>query len=226
MSTNAPVVAIDGPSGSGKGTIARRVARSLGFHLLDSGALYRLTALAVQERQVDSANPEAVAAVAEELEFRFEHGEAEDAVTLNGRDVTKAIRSESISKIASTIAVQAPLRAALLERQREFRRPPGLVADGRDMGSVVFPDAEVKIYLTAAAEERARRRYKQLIEKGIDVSLPALVEDIAERDKRDSSRSVAPLRAAADAELLDTSGTSIEEIVSRVLKITGQRLQR
>jgi cytidylate kinase len=223
---SAPVVAIDGPSGSGKGTIARGVARRLRFHLLDSGALYRLTALAIRQQGVDATDHGKVAEAAECLEFCLEGSHGEGRFVLQGQDVSFEIRAEATGKVASEIASQLPLRHALLQRQRAFRRPPGLVADGRDMGSVVFPDAVVKIYLTAAPEERARRRYKQLIEKGMSVSLPALVEDIAERDKRDASRCVSPLRAATDAIVVDTSELSIEEVISEVLDIVRQRLSR
>lgn len=224
MINPVPVVAIDGPSGSGKGTIARGVARRLRFHLLDSGALYRLTALAIRQQGVDAADQMKVAEVAENLQFRFEEAEGENRVVFQGQDVSVEIRSESTGRVASEIASQPALRQALLRRQRVFRQPPGLVADGRDMGSVVFPDAVAKIYLTAAPAERARRRYKQLIEKGMSVSLPALVEDIAERDKRDASRSVAPLRAAADSIVVDTSESSVEAVISEVLEVVRERL--
>ncbi len=224
MTALAPVIAIDGPSGSGKGTIARGVSLRLGFHLLDSGALYRLTALAIRQEGVDAADQGKVAAVGKSLEFSFEAAEGESKVELQGRDVTLEIRTEEIGKIASLIASQPALREALLQRQRDFRQPPGLVADGRDMATVVFPDAAAKIFLTATPEERARRRYKQLIGKGMSVSLPALVEDIAERDRRDASRSVSPLQADADAVIVDTSESSIEDVISEVLTIVERRL--
>lgn len=209
----APVIAIDGPSASGKGTVAREVARRLGFVFLDSGALYRLVGLAALQAGVDPGDEEQVAAIASALDCAFEDG----AVLLDGRPVTDAIRGEAVSLAASRVAALPRVRAALLDRQRAFRRRPGLVADGRDMGSVVFPDAVLKVFLTAAAEERARRRHKQLIEKGIDARLPDLLQDIEARDARDASRGVAPLARCEDARLLDTTGLSVEEAVQRVL---------
>lgn len=209
-----PVIAIDGPSASGKGTVAALVARALGFHYLDSGALYRLTAHAAGRAGVALEDEAALADLARGLDLRFDGVE----VFLAGEPVGDVIRSEAAGRAASQIAALPALRAALLERQRAFRRPPGLVTDGRDMGSVVFPDATLKIFLTASCEERAKRRYKQLIEKGFDANLAALLEDLRERDARDAARSVAPLRQAADAVLLDTTGLSIDEAVQRVLQ--------
>jgi len=213
-----PVVAIDGPVGSGKGTIARRVATSLGWHLLDSGALYRLVALASVKRGVAETEEEDLAALASDLSVEFETDQSgNERIFLDGEDVTSDIRSEECGRVASAVASFSGVRAALLEIQRSFRKKPGLVADGRDMGSTVFPNAFLKVYLTASAEERAKRRHKQLKDKGIDVSLPALSRDIEDRDRRDSERTVAPLRPAADARLLDSSGQSIDEVTQTVL---------
>ena len=213
-----PVIAIDGPVGSGKGTIARKVARALGYHLLDSGALYRLTALSAAKQGVDLANVDAVARVARGLNVRFDSNpDGTELIWLDDEDVTLEIRKETTGEMASVVAVIPEVREALLERQRAFQQPPGLVADGRDMGSLVFPSAAGKVFLTASAEERAARRHKQLKDKGIDVSLAALSRDIEDRDRRDSERSVAPLRPAEDARILDSSGQSIEAVTQTVL---------
>jgi 3-phosphoshikimate 1-carboxyvinyltransferase len=217
-----PVVAIDGPSASGKGTVARRVAAALGFRFLDSGALYRLVALAAQRRRVDLDAASALAALATGLECEF-RGEQ---VILDGEDVTAAIRTEEVSIGASRVAAVPEVRTALLGRQRAFRRPPGLVADGRDMGSVVFPDATLKVFLTATPGERARRRHKQLIDKGIHGNLDALLQDINQRDAHDARRAVAPLKKCADAHLLDTTELSIEETVEQVLVLCRQALNQ
>jgi cytidylate kinase len=208
-----PVIAIDGPSASGKGTVAALAAQALGFHYLDSGAIYRVAAYAAQRAGVDLADESALAALARRLQLRFESGE----VFLDGEPVGDAIRSEEAGRAASRIAALPALRAALLERQRAFRSPPGLVADGRDMGSVVFPDATLKVFLTASAQERAKRRYKQLIDKGFDANLAALLQDLEERDARDAARSAAPLQQTADAVLLDTTSLSIQQAVQNVL---------
>ena len=208
-----PVIAIDGPSASGTGTIAQRVARRLGFHYLDSGALYRLVALAALESDTGPQDESALARLAGTMDARFEG----DDIYLNQRVVTNAIRSEPVSARASRVATLPNVRRALLERQRAFRQPPGLVADGRDMGSVVFPDAVLKIYLTADAEERASRRYKQLIEKGMDANITTLLQDIRERDERDSVRVAAPLHQSNDATVLDTTGLTIDAAVEQVL---------
>jgi len=221
-----PVIAIDGPSGSGKGTIARLVAERLGFHLLDSGALYRLLGLAAQRHGVALDDEPGLAAHAARLNVEFLGTGEGTKITLEGQDVTDEIRTEVAGDAASRVAALPAVREALLQRQRNFRRPPGLVADGRDMGSVVFVDAPVKIFLTASAEERARRRYKQLKEKGLGGSLSALSREIAERDYRDASRAVAPLKPAADAELVDTTGIGIEAVVDRVLAVIHARLPR
>jgi cytidylate kinase len=213
-----PVIAIDGPSGSGKGTVAHAVAGSLGFHYLNSGALYRTVALAALECGADLENELVLRDIALNLAAKF-HGEA---VVLGGRDVTDVVRSEAVSLAASRIAALPKVREALMERQREFRKPPGLVADGRDMGSVVFPDAVLKIFLTASAEERVKRRYKQLMDKGMHANMAALLQDIRERDARDSARAAAPLQQSADAVLLDTTQMSIEETVGQVLALYKQ----
>lgn len=209
----APVIAIDGPSASGKGTVAALVAQALGFHYLDSGAIYRVAAHAAQRAGVDLADPAALAALAAGLEVRFQGGE----VWLAGEPVGDIIRTEAAGRAASQIAALAPLRAALLARQRAFRQPPGLVTDGRDMGSTVFPDATLKVFLTASAEARAQRRYKQLIEKGFTANLAALLEDLQERDARDAARAAAPLMQTADARRLDTTHLGVEQAVAQVL---------
>jgi cytidylate kinase len=213
-----PVITIDGPSGSGKGTIARRVADALGYHLLDSGALYRLTALAARRAGVSLDDPERLADLARNLEVMFGSDVAGgERVWLAGEDVTGELRTEETGAGASRVAALQPVRDALLALQRSFRTPPGLVADGRDMGTQVFTDAGLKVFLTATAGERARRRHKQLKGKGIDVSLAALSRDIEARDRRDSERSIAPLRPAEDARMLDSSGRSIDDVTGIVL---------
>jgi len=213
-----PVIAIDGPSGSGKGTIARRVAKALGWHLLDSGALYRLVALAAQREGVALDDEAALARLASGLDVRFGVGEGdEELIWMNGELVTTEVRTEDAGTGASAVAGLQAVRDALLEQQRAFRKAPGLVADGRDMGTQVFTDAALKVFLTATPKERALRRYKQLNDKGIDVSLAALSRDIEDRDRRDSERLVAPLRPAEDARILDSSGRSIEDVTQTVL---------
>ena len=208
---SAPVIAIDGPSASGKGTIASRVARNVGFHYLESGALYRLIALlSLREDTLDEAR---LARLAGDMDVVFDDGE----VVLGDESVTEKVRSELVGNRASEVARLPGLRQALLARQRAFRRPPGLVADGRDMGTVVFPDAELKVFLTASPEIRAERRYKQLIEKGIDANLRALSRDLRERDQRDAQRAVAPLAPASDSQVLDSTALSIDEVVERIV---------
>lgn len=201
---SAPVVAIDGPSASGKGSVAIRVAAALGFHVLESGALYRLVALAGPEQPEKTAATMAV-------DFR------DGRIFLSGQDVTEDLRREDVGVRASAIAQRPEVRTALLARQRAYRRPPGLVAEGRDMGTVVFPDASLKVFLTATPEVRAQRRYKQLIDKGIDANLHALSRDLAQRDARDAARAVAPLAPAPDALRLDTSGRTLDEVVGVIL---------
>ena len=217
---DVPVITIDGPSGSGKGTISRAVAKRLGWALLDSGALYRLVALAARRAAVNLDDAEGLGSLAERFNIRFGSNESgEEVVWLDEEDVTRAIRTEGAGNDASKVAALTPVRAALLERQRRFAVPPGLVADGRDMGTVVFPLAKVKIFLTASPAERALRRYKQLKEKGVTANLAALSLEIAERDERDSTRSASPLVASADATMLDTTGMSVDDVVERVLRI-------
>jgi cytidylate kinase len=214
-----PVIAIDGPAASGKGTIAYNVARSLGFHYLDSGALYRLVALRAIERNVAQDDVQRLAPLASAVDVTFRDGRA----MLEGRDVADALRTEAVSALASRIAVHPAVRNALLERQRAVRAPPGLVAEGRDMGSVVFAEAPLKVFLTASAEARANRRHKQLIEKGMSVNIDGLLRDIRERDARDSTRAAAPLVAAPDAVTLDTTDLSIAEVTDAVLALHRAR---
>ncbi len=220
-----PVIAIDGPSGSGKGTIARRVAQALDWHLLDSGALYRLVALAAARKGQMDASEDELAAIASDLDVRFEIDDAgEERVWLGDADVSTELRTEECGRLASYVAALPGVRQALLGLQKGFRQAPGLVADGRDMGTTVFPDAMLKVFLTASAVERAKRRHKQLKDKGIDVSLPALSRDIEDRDRRDSERSVAPLRPAKDARLLDSSNQTIDEVTQPVLDWAYERI--
>jgi cytidylate kinase len=213
--SSVPVVAVDGPAASGKGTVAARVAAALGYRLLDSGALYRLVAHKAATLGVSPDDGAALAAVAAALDVDF----GAERVRLDGIDVTDAIRTEAVSAAASRVAVHPEVRAALVTRQRAFRQPPGLVADGRDMGTVVFPDAAVKLFVTASVDERANRRHKQLIEKGISSSIDSLLRELRERDLRDATRAAAPLRPADDAVVLETTHLSIDEAVNRVLQL-------
>ncbi len=223
--SEVPVLTIDGPSGSGKGTVSRAAAKALGWHLLDSGALYRLVALAARRAGTPLDDAAALAGVAKRFDIAFDSGpDGEEIVRLGGQEVTRDIRTEEAGNDASKVASLPQVRAALLERQRRFAVSPGLVADGRDMGTVVFPRAPVKIFLTASPEERALRRHKQLKEKGVAATLAALSLEIAERDRRDISRSVSPLVASADAVLLDTTGMSVDAVVERVLGVVRGRL--
>jgi CMP/dCMP kinase len=215
---SAPVIAIDGPSASGKGTIAKRVAQALGFNYLESGALYRLVALlALRQGLRDEA---AIAQLAQTMDVAF----AGDEIFLEDQEVSVHIRHEEVGNRASEVARMPAVRRSLLARQRAFREPPGLVADGRDMGTIVFPDAALKIFLTASPQVRAQRRYKQLIEKGIAANLGALSRDLAERDARDASRAVAPLVPAPDSQVLDSSALSVEAVVEEILRLWGERI--
>ena len=213
MTDRIPVITLDGPAASGKGTIAERVAQALGFHYLDSGALYRIATLNALKKGVPLDDAAALTAAAEQLAPRFEGGR----ILLDGEDVTTAIRSEEVSAATSRIAVVPGVRAALFALQKNAARLPGLVADGRDMGTVVFPDAPLKVFITASARVRAERRYRQLIGRGETADLEALTRDLEERDRRDSQRATAPLRPAEDAKVLDTSEMGIEEVVKKVL---------
>jgi CMP/dCMP kinase len=209
-----PVITIDGPTASGKGTVAALVAAHLGFHLLDSGALYRLAALASLSYNIQAEDADALTALIDDLHITFREGLAQ----LDGGDVSAEIRKEEIGNRASAIAVHAPVRAALVARQRAFRKEPGLVADGRDMGTVIFQDATLKVFMTASVEARAARRHKQLIQKGISANIDDLLRDLRARDERDSQRAAAPLKPAADARLLDTSSLSVDQAVDQVVQ--------
>ncbi|MDH3788677.1 MAG: (d)CMP kinase [Xanthomonadales bacterium] len=209
----APVITVDGPGGSGKGTIAMRLAEKLGWHFLDSGALYRLVAVAAMDRGIEANAEQALGEVAGNLDVTFGISDEGMVILLDGNYITGRLRSEQVSVMASKVAAFPVVRAALVERQRAFRKPPGLVADGRDMGTVIFPDAILKIFLTASAEARAERRYKQLKEKGESVNLSRLFRDIKMRDERDSSRAVAPLRPAPDAHVIDSTELGINEVL-------------
>ncbi len=223
--STAPVIAIDGPSGSGKGTIARAVAAQLGWNLLDSGALYRLLALAAAAAGAGAdAAPARLGQLARALRIEFSQDAAgNERILLDGRDVTLAVRAEATGELASRLAVVPEVRAGLLDLQHAFRRLPGLVADGRDMGTAVFPDAGLKIFLTASAAERAQRRYNQLIGKGLTANLDDLLRDISARDERDRTRTLSPLEPAADAVRLDTTDVGIGQVVARVMELARER---
>lgn len=225
MIRQVPVITIDGPSGSGKGTVAALLAAKLGWNFLDSGALYRLLAFAARNHGVDLTNEEALKLLAAHLDVQFGAAKVGQGmqIILEGEDVTQAIRNEQVGAGASQVAALPVVRAALLQRQKAFREPPGLVADGRDMGTVVFPDAPLKIYLTASAEERARRRYLQLNSKGDDVNLASLLDEIRARDERDTQRDVAPLKPADDAVQLDSTDLSIEQVLGQILSEVAKR---
>ncbi len=220
MSVRAPIITVDGPSGAGKGTISQLLAQKLGWHLLDSGAIYRVLALAAIHHDVELENEEAITLLAAHLDVKFISNADLDGikVVLEGEDVTTAIRSQDVSNAASKVASLPRVREALLRRQRAFSAEPGLVADGRDMGTVVFPDAPVKLFLTASAEERAQRRYNQLQDKGFDVKIDRLLAEIIERDDRDMNRAAAPLKPAEDALVIDTTGIGIEGVLELVLE--------
>lgn len=222
MPKKISVIAIDGPSGSGKGTLSQLLARRLGFHLLDSGALYRLVALASVKQNADIENQELIADIAKNLDVYFDTNGQSTQIMLRGEDVSSAIRSEQISMKASIVAAYPAVREALLARQREFCQLPGLVADGRDMGTTVFPDADVKIFLTASAEARAQRRFNQLQEKGEQVEMASLVADIQQRDERDRQRCISPLKPADDATLLDSTQMTIDQVLDAMLQIVKQ----
>ena len=219
-----PVLAIDGPSGSGKGTVCRSVATALGWHHLDSGALYRVLAWASHNAGITSSEPRKLQSLASSLQIEFRRpASGEERVMLDGRDITESVRAEESGNRASELAVIPQVREGLKALQRSFRKAPGLVADGRDMGTVIFPDADLKIFLTANAEERAKRRYNQLKEKGLDANLPALFRDIAARDARDQNRVVSPLKPAPEAVVLDTTHLDIEQVVAEVLALAQKR---
>lgn len=217
-SNNIPVIAIDGPSASGKGTVAQLLAEKLGYHYLDSGALYRIVALAAFEQKIDWQAEQDVAKLVAQLRIKFEHGE----IYLNDENVSEKIRTEQMGQGASKVAAHPLVRLALVELQHSFRKAPGLVADGRDMATVIFPDAKTKIFLTASAEVRADRRYKQLINKGLEADYPAILKDLQDRDARDSQRAVAPLQQAPDASLLETSQLNIDQAVNKALEAVAR----
>ncbi len=217
MPEQAPVITIDGPSGAGKGTICQLLAKQFGWHLLDSGAIYRVLALAALHHNVALDNEDALSLLAAHLDVQFHPSDDGVRVVLEGEEVSKSIRSQACADAASKVAIFPRVREALLRRQRAFRQHPGLIADGRDMGTVVFPQAQAKIYLTASAEERAERRFAQLKEKGYDVSIDRLLEEIRERDERDANRKVAPLKPAEDALEVDTTGLDIDQVLVSVL---------
>lgn len=227
MSADVPVIAIDGPSGSGKGTIGQLMAQRLGWHYLDSGALYRAVGYVAARQGIADADVDRLARAAADMDITFEVVSAHPArVLLNGADAGDGLRTEEAGAMASKVAAMPAVRAALLNKQRAFRQPPGLVADGRDMGTVVFPDARLKIFLTASAEIRAERRYKQLKEKGFDANLSRLLGEIRDRDTRDAARAVSPLKPADDAVILDSSALSIPEVVEQIARLFAVRQPR
>ena len=215
---NIPVLTIDGPSGAGKGTVSRAVSKLLGWNYLDSGSIYRSLAIACLQAEVDLSDVVAVCSIAQSMQLSFDCGESLQ-VFLNGQDITHLLATETTGNAASIVAVYPEVRAVLLQKQKDFQQSPGLVADGRDMGSVVFPDAEFKVYLTASAEERASRRYKQLIEKGIDANLLQITREIEERDRRDSERATAPLTIPQGALVIDSSSLSIQQVIDAVMDL-------
>lgn len=217
-----PVLTIDGPSGSGKGTVCRAVSCQLGWHYLDSGAMYRLLGLAVHQQDIDPAQEKIVAACALAMDIDFQECGGQPLVFLEGQEVSRIIRTEEAASRASQVAALPAVRAALLEKQRSFQQTPGLVADGRDMGTVVFPQAAVKVFLTASAEERAKRRYQQLKESGNQVNMAGLLREIRARDERDANRKVAPLKPAADAHVIDSTGVDVQVIIRTVLDLVPQ----
>ncbi|MDN3652705.1 (d)CMP kinase [Thalassotalea ponticola] len=224
MSEQIPLITIDGPSGAGKGTVARIVAEQLGWKFLDSGAIYRVLAVATEHHGIDVENEESVVPLAAHLDVEFVVETQQTRILLEGEDVTDNIRTEDVGAVASKVAAYPRVREALLRRQRAFRESPGLIADGRDMGTVVFPDAQVKVFLDASAEERARRRYLQLQEKGEDVSIERLLDDIRQRDERDRNRAVAPLVPAEGALIIDSTEMSVAQVVEKILLFAGDKL--
>lgn len=221
----SPVITIDGPSGAGKGTVSTQLAKELGWNFLDSGAIYRVLAIASVHHQIASDDESALLPLASSLDVNFETTDSGSKIVLEGEDVTYSIRTEEIGSIASQIASLPRIREALLRRQRAFKDAPGLVADGRDMGTVVFPNADVKIFLTASAEERAQRRYKQLKERGHDVNIARLLTDIQARDERDANRKVAPLAPADDALVLDSTHLDVNQVIEKVKKFISERME-
>jgi CMP/dCMP kinase len=220
---NIPILTIDGSSGVGKGTAAAKIAQMKGWNLLDSGAIYRALAVAALQQNIQLDQEDIIAHLAEHLDLRFEALDGEVKIFLNNQEITKTLRNEDAGNAASKIAVFQLVRTALLARQRAFAQPNGLVADGRDMGTVVFPDATLKVFLTASIEERAKRRYKQLKKKGIEASLPELINALNERDARDRQRTVAPLQPAADAIIIDTSHLSVDEVINEIMHLIHQQ---
>lgn len=217
-----PVLTIDGPSGAGKGTVSRIVAKKLGWNYLDSGSIYRSLAIALLQNEIDLSNINEILSIAQAMELAYECDD-ELVVKLDGQDITAKLGTETTGNIASIVAAVPEVRRVLLQKQKDFKRPPGLVADGRDMGTVVFPDADIKVFLTASAAKRAERRYKQLMEKGIDVNIEQITSEIEARDCRDKERTIAPLAQAEDALFIDSSAMTIDEVIARVLSLVPQR---
>lgn len=224
MNQIPPVITIDGPSGTGKGTLCLRLAQALKWHYLDSGSIYRILAYASLQRGIDLSDSQAVVMLVKELDVHFEYDEHKVHITLNNQEITNLIRTEACANAASKIGALPQVRLALVDKQRSFRQQPGLVTDGRDMGTAIFPDADIKLYLNASAEERAKRRYKQLKEKGIHVSLGAVQRDLIERDQRDIERAASPLKPASDAILIDTTEMDIEQVFKYVLNLIKSKL--